>query len=62
MNFKTFMQDYLRYSMGYGEKSAEKIVKAVEPLCGYVMEACGGTREPYLLGTFLLQKPRERTA
>ena len=33
MNFRTFMQDYLRYSMGYGEKSAEKIVKAVKQVC-----------------------------
>jgi ubiquinone/menaquinone biosynthesis C-methylase UbiE len=61
MNFATFMEDYLRYSMGYGPKSAARIAKAVEPLCRYVAEACGGTREPYLLGTFLMQKPREGT-
>jgi ubiquinone/menaquinone biosynthesis C-methylase UbiE len=62
MDFTKFVRDYLHYCMGYGDKSADKIVKAVEPLCGYVAEACGGTREPYLLGTFLLQKPHGRTA
>jgi ubiquinone/menaquinone biosynthesis C-methylase UbiE len=62
MDFERFLRDYLQYCMGYGAASAEKITKAVQPLCRYVAEACGGTREPYLLGTFLLQKPRDGAA
>ncbi|HEX8663303.1 MAG TPA: class I SAM-dependent methyltransferase [Beijerinckiaceae bacterium] len=57
MDFTKFVQDYMRYCMGYGAASAERIVKAVQPLCAYVAEACRGKREPYLVGTFLLQKP-----
>ncbi|HEX8166645.1 MAG TPA: class I SAM-dependent methyltransferase [Beijerinckiaceae bacterium] len=61
MEFEKFMHDYLRYAMGYGEKSAATIMKAAEPLCRYVAEACAGTREPYLIGVFLMQKPRTGT-
>ena len=56
MDFEKFVQDYLHYCMGFGEANAASIAKAGRPYLEYVTEACGGTREPYLLGTFLLQK------
>jgi ubiquinone/menaquinone biosynthesis C-methylase UbiE len=62
MDFEKFVRDYLHYCMNFGAASAAQITKTVEPLCRYVAEACRGTREPYLVGTFLMQKPREGTA
>ena len=56
MDFEKFVRDYLHYCMGFGEANAASIAKAGKPYLEYVTEACRGTSEPYLLGTFLLQK------
>jgi ubiquinone/menaquinone biosynthesis C-methylase UbiE len=62
IDFEKFVRDYLQYCMGYGAASADQITKSVQPLCRYVVEACSGTQEPYLLGTFVMQRPREEMA
>ena len=62
MDFEKFVREYLQYCMGFGEQAAARITTAGRPYLQYVAEACGGTSEPYLLGTFLLQKPRRGTA
>jgi ubiquinone/menaquinone biosynthesis C-methylase UbiE len=62
MDFEKFVREYLQYCMGFGEEAAARITAAGRPYLQYVAEACGGTSEPYLLGTFLLQKPRRGTA
>ena len=62
VDFEKFMLDYLHYCMNFGPTNAQAIMKAAQPYCRYVTEACSGTREPYLLGLFLLQKPREGNA
>ena len=62
IDFEKFVREYLQYCMGYGAASADQITKSVQPLCRYVMEACSGMQEPYLLGTFVMQRPREEMA
>ncbi|HWK44675.1 MAG TPA: class I SAM-dependent methyltransferase [Stellaceae bacterium] len=58
MVFDRFMGDYLCYCMGYGRKDADAIMVAAQPYADYVMQACSGTREPHLMGVFVLQRPR----
>lgn len=57
VNFEKFFRDYLHYCMNFGPQAAAAIAAQASPLCAYVQTACGGTREPYLQGIFLLQKP-----
>jgi ubiquinone/menaquinone biosynthesis C-methylase UbiE len=58
-DFPEFFRNYLHYCMNFGPESAARIAQAALPLCRWVAEACAGTREPHLMGIFVMRKPQE---
>ena len=57
-DFRHFFESYLHYCMNFGTEDAARIAQAGDSICSYVVKACSGTREPYLMGLFALSKPR----
>lgn len=53
-----FMEAYLNYCMGFGAEDAAAMMAPLAPYCDYLEQAAAGTREPYLMSVFVLQKPR----
>ena len=55
-DFREFFESYLQYCMNFGPGDAAQIARAGDAICSYLVEACAGTREPYLMGLFALRK------
>ena len=55
-DFHRFMEDYMNYCMGHGPQDAAAIMNALRPYTDYIIRSCGGTREPPLMGVFVLKR------
>jgi 2-polyprenyl-3-methyl-5-hydroxy-6-metoxy-1,4-benzoquinol methylase len=56
IHFHKFMEDYMNYCMGFGAADAAAMMEPLTPYTEYLLKACGGTREPQLMGVFVLQR------
>ena len=57
IRFDKFMEDYMNYCMGFGAADAAALMEPLRPSTAFLAGACGGTREPQLMGIFVLQRP-----
>jgi len=56
IHFHKFMEDYMNHYMGFGAADAAVMMEPLTPYTEYLLKACGDTREPQLMGVFVLQR------
>lgn len=57
-DYMQFVQSYLKYCMGFGEKTVEFFMRNAADVLGYIAEISGADRAPESSGVFVLAKPR----